>query len=266
MRTGLLLVFAACAAARPAPAIAPPPPPLDTITLGYQPPPAGSRWRTVVDQSIDFTMPKVGGVHTGKREVKTIEIVKVDGQLVTAKRGTYQQYREEQSTQGHTSDQPSPLEGNTYLIEDAAGGPVVHAAEGGEVPADDVARILKDERVGDAYDRFGRYLDGKTFRIDDEVEIPKDELSDFMGDAPIDRARMTLSYRGPEGPLVGFDLTMSASGGQDGAHISFSLTGHVAFDAPSGQSGALHVSGPIQVSGPYQAIGTMTFGSTNTRL
>lgn len=263
-----VILLAACGPASHAPPVhPPPPPPSDTITLAYHPPAVGTTWRDTEDMSFDFTMPKIGAVHTGKHEVKTIEIVKVEGELVTAKRVAFESFREQQAMQGHQSDQPSALDGKRYLIEDAAGGPVVHTTDGGDVPPDEAALVLKDEHVGARDSRFARALAGKTFRLGEEVELTEEELAGLLGDDPIGKARFTMTYRGPEGDgLAGFDVTISATSADNGTTTAITLTGRVLVDPATADATDGQMQGPMQTSGTYQAVGTMTLTTHRTSL
>jgi hypothetical protein len=262
-----LILLAACSGAAHAPPVeTPPPPPTDSITLAYQPPAVGSRWREVEDMAFDFTMAKIGAVHTSKRVSKTIEIVAVEGPLITAKKVTFEQYREQQVMQGHTNDQPSTLEGQTYLVQDASEGPVVTPEGGRALSPSETEQVLKDVHVGAREGRFERALATKTFRLDEEVELTKDELAALLGDDPLDKARFTMTYRGPDSGLASFDVTIAATSADASSTTTITVTGRVLVDPATSELVDGKLQGPMQSNGQFQAIGTMTMTTHRTML
>lgn len=255
MFVGLIAVLALAGCDKPAPRVAP-------IVLGAAPPVVGSSWQeeelTELDLMVDMGGSKVR-LQQDKLEKKKLEILAVDGDRVTRARYTYLTVSKKQSFGTEAKDEPSPIEGKTYLLE--AGTPIVVTTEGGPAPDDEVAAVRAAEKRFGKADQIQSLIAGKTFEPGRTVELPAAAVLEAMRDDPDDKinaATMSLTYRRMDGANARFDVTMTMAGEDDrGNQVDLRFSGTGLIEPATGEALLLDLQGPFKMSGRMNAEGTM---------
>ncbi|MCA9677383.1 MAG: hypothetical protein KC464_20330, partial [Myxococcales bacterium] len=235
------------------------------ITMGGQPPAIGSTWEETkvqhMELNIDANGQKVAMTMDGVENKKT-EALEVTNDILTKAKITYIKNDNTQTMGGKSRSKPTSVVGKTYTI--TAGSPLGVATDAGPAPDAEAAEVRDLEKHFGEPERMAKLLLGKTFPINQKVDLPADEIKGAMSDE-LTVKKLSLTYLGLDGTDATLDMDMEAEVNQGGNVITMGLAGKVRLDTKTSELVEMKLEGPVKMTGQASAEGTMRMEATRSR-
>jgi hypothetical protein len=239
----------------------------DSITLTSVPPAVGDKWTEEKTQTMQLDIsaqgqkvPMVGGEH----EVKAIEVLAVTGDIVTKEKVTYTTLEHSQKLAGQEKLQPPVIAGKTYTIE--AGDTLAVTTDAGPAAEAEAKEVQDAEKNFGKPEKFGKLLEGKTFKKDETVDFPADQIADAMGDADnMKVTKLSMTYRGMEGEVAMFDMAMTIVQETPGGTLTMDMAGKAKVDPKTNEPVDMALDGKLAMTGKAEATGTMTMHESRSK-
>jgi hypothetical protein len=243
------------------------------LTITYVPVVVGER-RTDT-QEVVMTMrlatpEQTFDVVTTSHEVKTVEVLALDGERARKARVTYGQCVLRRSLNGNIDSELQPYSGMTYVIERVGDALQVYLEDGTTPATGEVAAaVAKDNKRfgGSDTDAMEKLISRRTWRLGEPVALTPEELrlmADGSGSGPALQST-TLTLRGVEGGIASFDTAMTMSEDLPRGRMAMTLEGVSRFDVSTARAVELSVSGSLsgELNGSPMT-GTMEMRNLNT--
>jgi hypothetical protein len=175
---------------------------------------------------------------------------------VTFDEVTRRERSQDATGQTQEEDPPSPLTGNTYIVDwTRAGGVTVGAVDDRSVPqgqADEVRTLYDD--LGDRANEMADLLSGRRLVVGEDVDIPAETLSDLLGDAEdftFEEFSMVLSEKRRilKKPCAVFVVEVVMTMEADGLRMLVRMSGEIALSIREGWLVSMDLRGPLAAEG-----------------
>jgi len=241
----------------------------DSVTLGYRVLDVGATRTNVFTMDMDAKMSAQGKQLTmtsSQRKKDTIEVLGTSAEAVTKAKVSYLQLDKKQVMMGQEKVEPSPIVGKTYIVEAKDGTIVVTTEAGDPVPSAEADAVRDEDDDFGEPDKMAKVLAGRTFRRDQMVEIPPENLAGLFGDEKEGKlVRFALTFTGTRGTLAQFAAAADLELGRGAVSIKIALAGTAVIDPANGELNEIAMEGPMTFTGQVTGSGTMRASGSSAK-
>jgi hypothetical protein len=199
--------------------------------------------------------------------VETVEILAVDGNVITKEKISYSK-RKVTSTGPGTKTEPD-LAGKSFLVErtDKTKELTILTGDGGAPDEGDAAIVQKDARDVGKVEPLSAFISSTAFEIGKPVTLPTETVAALFEDTKLQATSATLTLdrvTGDKKAELTFDIALGGSQSATGITMSMPVKGHVVIDLTTGVAVSMDAAGPITVSGNVSGTGSFSVSGTES--
>ncbi|MBI3828434.1 MAG: hypothetical protein HY291_02900 [Planctomycetes bacterium] len=194
-------------------------------------------------------------------------VLAASGINVTKAKVVYEAYKNDDPA---AAEAPAPELNKTYLLERKDNQVLITDEKGGELPEKEKAYLLKDHKRFGKPNGFEKWLNGKTLKAGQALEMTKEEAGEIFemnAEAGMKIDSFTMTFKGVEkaGEVekASFDAKLVVVKGDDSMKMTMEMAGPISVDAKTGWPLTMALSGPIKIAG-QTVKDTMTIDMSGT--
>jgi hypothetical protein len=227
------------------------------MTVIYQVPAPGAAWIEEERNQLSLIVDDDGAVplQRSKRVRRRVEVL-ASTDVVTRARVTYLEHTIVERRAVIERTRPSPIAGNSYVLEATIGGLAIAAA----TLEEEAAVRAEEKRFG--HPTLGQLIARQRFEVGAPVAVPASEAARlFPGELEVTALELTLLEPGDDAL---FALRIGLVGAHAGIETRADAAGTLRIAAATAQPRELKVVGPVRLTGAVIAEGTLELVSQRT--
>lgn len=180
-------------------------------------------------------------------------VMAASGINVTKAKVVYEAYKNDDPA---AAEGPAPELNKTYILERKDKDVVATDEKGGELPEKEKVFLLKDHKRFGKPNGFEKWLNGKTLKAGQALEMSKEEageIFDMNAEEGMKIDSLTMTFKGVEkaGEVekAAFDAKLIVIKGDDSMKMTMEMAGPISVDAKTGWPLTMALSGPIKIAG-----------------
>jgi hypothetical protein len=241
----------------------------ETYTIRLAPLAVGDRWAEIETLAMSMTVSTSSGsalVQASKLQEKHVEVLEITSRRMSKALVHFRTVRDQMFVAGKRNEEIQPHAGQTYIVERSGDQVTVTRADGGAATVAEVEAVTKTERTFGRPDPLGTMLDGRRVVEGETIEVPAEIAAEMFSDAGKRRVgAMTLTFRGLEGDVAVFAVSLTMSEDSSNGTLEMALSGTARVEADSGRTLGLTINGSLRMDGTVKATGTFDGATTVVR-
>ncbi|MCE9576484.1 MAG: hypothetical protein K8W52_25265 [Deltaproteobacteria bacterium] len=243
----------------------------DDVTITVAPAKVGDKSTETTDEvalmKVEAKPGQLLDIEQKKHEVKVIEVVAVDGNVMTKAKVSFPEMTNVSTLGGKSKDKPEPVVGKSYLVWREGTELKVTHEDGSEVSPEEHATVAKAGKdVGHA-DPMSSLIASKTWKVGVKVDLTAEELAALAAanghdDEDPKPSSISLTLKSADANILTFDLVMAMELKSPKGEMKMELTSVATIDRAKGRPIEMTGGGPMSGNMGAPVTGTFTAKST----